>query len=166
MSQFNFLIRTFKFLNQFKLWLCLLTAFSSKPQVCKLWYPPLAVEEARRMRLPVSLRAAMASSYAVCGLHIKGTAGLGKCLQKVDLLLNRNIGTSVVAARGEALRKDESGSYMEPANKLMLACSLALVFGVSRLLFKTSFRNPLIVGSIAYDSKCVAYLIKIPKLKT
>lgn len=40
---------------------------------------------------------------------MKGRGILGKCQQKVDLFLNRNIGTSVVAAQGEVLRKDESG---------------------------------------------------------
>ncbi|XP_040922330.1 poly(A) RNA polymerase, mitochondrial isoform X2 [Toxotes jaculatrix] len=49
----------------------------------------------------------MASSFAVCGLHLRGRGSLVKCLQKVETSLHRSIGTNVVAAQTEATRKDE-----------------------------------------------------------
>ncbi|XP_070842598.1 poly(A) RNA polymerase, mitochondrial [Chaetodon trifascialis] len=50
----------------------------------------------------------MASSIAVCRLHMRGRGSLGKCLQRVETFLHRNIATNVVAAQGEAHRKDEA----------------------------------------------------------
>ncbi|KAM6971076.1 poly(A) RNA polymerase, mitochondrial isoform 2-T2 [Tautogolabrus adspersus] len=50
----------------------------------------------------------MASSFAVCRLHMTGRGSLVKCLKKVDTLLTRNIGTNAVVAQGEALQKDKS----------------------------------------------------------
>ncbi|XP_076617012.1 poly(A) RNA polymerase, mitochondrial [Chaetodon auriga] len=50
----------------------------------------------------------MASSIAVCRLHMRGRGSLGKCLQRVETFLHRNIGTNVVAAQGETHRKDEA----------------------------------------------------------
>ncbi|XP_070784370.1 poly(A) RNA polymerase, mitochondrial [Enoplosus armatus] len=60
------------------------------------------------MRLSASLGAAMASSFAVCRLQVRGRGRLVKCLQKVDTCLHRTIGTNVVAVPGPALRKDEA----------------------------------------------------------
>nr|XP_020494246.2 poly(A) RNA polymerase, mitochondrial [Labrus bergylta] len=60
------------------------------------------------MRLTVSFGAEMASSIAVCRLHMTGRGSLVKCLKKVDTLLRRNIGTNAVVAQGEALCKEES----------------------------------------------------------
>ncbi|KAM9337725.1 poly(A) RNA polymerase, mitochondrial [Symphorus nematophorus] len=50
----------------------------------------------------------MASSIAVCRLHMRGRGSLVKSLQKVETFFHRNIGTKVVAAQGEALQKDET----------------------------------------------------------
>ncbi|XP_013768241.1 poly(A) RNA polymerase, mitochondrial [Pundamilia nyererei] len=60
------------------------------------------------MRIYASFRKAMASSFAVCRLHMRGRASLAKCLQKTDAFLHRSIGTDVVIARAEATRSDES----------------------------------------------------------
>ncbi|XP_033494106.1 poly(A) RNA polymerase, mitochondrial [Epinephelus lanceolatus] len=60
------------------------------------------------MRCSGSFVAAMASSLAVCRLHMRGRGSLAKCLRKVDTFLHRSIGTNVVAAEGETLRKDET----------------------------------------------------------
>ncbi|XP_054478870.1 poly(A) RNA polymerase, mitochondrial [Anoplopoma fimbria] len=43
----------------------------------------------------------MASSLAVCRLHMKGRGSLLKCLQKADTFFRRNIGTNAVAAQEE-----------------------------------------------------------------
>lgn len=61
------------------------------------------------MRIYASFRKTMASSFAVCRLHMRGRASLAKCLQKTDAFLHRSIGTDVVIARAEATRSDESG---------------------------------------------------------
>ncbi|KAM6908802.1 poly(A) RNA polymerase, mitochondrial isoform 1-T1 [Lycodopsis pacificus] len=53
------------------------------------------------MRLSASFGAAMASTLAVCRLHMKGRGSLSKCLQKVDTFLHRTIGTNVVAVKEE-----------------------------------------------------------------
>ncbi|KAM6971075.1 poly(A) RNA polymerase, mitochondrial isoform 1-T1 [Tautogolabrus adspersus] len=53
------------------------------------------------MRCTVSFGAAMASSFAVCRLHMTGRGSLVKCLKKVDTLLTRNIGTNAVVAQDE-----------------------------------------------------------------
>ncbi|XP_034428464.1 poly(A) RNA polymerase, mitochondrial isoform X1 [Hippoglossus hippoglossus] len=50
----------------------------------------------------------MASSYAVCRLHMRGRGSLGKCLQRLDTFLHRSIGSDVVAAQAEAARRDGS----------------------------------------------------------
>ncbi|GAA6219542.1 poly(A) RNA polymerase, mitochondrial [Lates japonicus] len=50
----------------------------------------------------------MASSFAVCRLHMRGRGSLVKCLQRLDTFLLRSIGTNVVAAQAEPTRKDES----------------------------------------------------------
>ncbi|XP_038579830.1 poly(A) RNA polymerase, mitochondrial [Micropterus salmoides] len=60
------------------------------------------------MRPCASIGAAMASSFAVCRLHMRGRGILVKGLQKVDTCLHRNIGTNVVAAQSAALRKEET----------------------------------------------------------
>ncbi|XP_063340397.1 poly(A) RNA polymerase, mitochondrial [Pelmatolapia mariae] len=60
------------------------------------------------MRICASFRKTMASSFAVCRLHMRGRASLAKCLQKTDAFLHRSIGTDVVIARAEATRSDES----------------------------------------------------------
>lgn len=62
------------------------------------------------MRLVALSQVAMASSYAVCRLHMRGRFGLAKSLQKVATRLKRNVGTNVAAVQGEALRKDKAGS--------------------------------------------------------
>lgn len=61
------------------------------------------------MRLSASFGAAMASSLAVCRLHMKGRGSLVKRLQRAQTFLHRNTGTKVVAAEGEALWKDRTG---------------------------------------------------------
>ncbi|XP_019943413.2 poly(A) RNA polymerase, mitochondrial [Paralichthys olivaceus] len=50
----------------------------------------------------------MASSYAVCRLHMGGRGSLGKCLQRLDTCLHRSIGTNVVAAQADSTRRDDS----------------------------------------------------------
>ncbi|XP_044195536.1 poly(A) RNA polymerase, mitochondrial [Thunnus albacares] len=60
------------------------------------------------MRPFISLTAAMASSIAVCRLHMRGRGSLATCLQRVDTFLLRSIGTNVAAAQTEAPRKDEA----------------------------------------------------------
>ena len=70
------------------------------------------------MRSSVSFRAAMASSLAVCRLHMRVTGSLLKSLQKVDTFLHRSIRTNAVAAQGEAPQKDETGQYMKLSNTL------------------------------------------------
>ncbi|XP_053198444.1 poly(A) RNA polymerase, mitochondrial [Scomber japonicus] len=50
----------------------------------------------------------MASSSTVCRLHMRGRGRLTTCLQRVDTLFLRSIGTNVVAAQSEAPRKDEA----------------------------------------------------------
>ncbi|XP_022609781.1 poly(A) RNA polymerase, mitochondrial [Seriola dumerili] len=59
----------------------------------------------------------MASSIAVCRLHMRGRGRLVKCLQKVDTFLHRSIGTNVVAAQSEATRKDESDEKEKDGRK-------------------------------------------------
>ncbi|XP_037312161.2 poly(A) RNA polymerase, mitochondrial isoform X2 [Pungitius pungitius] len=51
------------------------------------------------MRLTASFGAAMASSLAVCRLHMKGRGSLVKYLRKVDSYLHRTIGTNVFSAQ-------------------------------------------------------------------
>ncbi|KAI3355056.1 hypothetical protein L3Q82_017937 [Scortum barcoo] len=68
-----------------------------------------SVIRATRMRPSVSCVAAMASSLAVCRLHMRGRGSLVKCLRRVDTFLHRHTGSNAVAAPGETLRKDESG---------------------------------------------------------
>ncbi|XP_041670674.1 poly(A) RNA polymerase, mitochondrial [Cheilinus undulatus] len=60
------------------------------------------------MRLIISSQAAMASSFAVCRLHMTGRGSLLKCLKRVDSLTKRNIVSNVVAAQGEAVHKEET----------------------------------------------------------
>ncbi|XP_069007405.1 poly(A) RNA polymerase, mitochondrial [Embiotoca jacksoni] len=56
----------------------------------------------------------MASSLAVCRLHMRGGGSFVKCLQKVDTFLHRSIATDVVAAaRADAPRKEESDEKEE-----------------------------------------------------
>lgn len=66
------------------------------------------------MRSSPSSLAAMASSFALRRLHMRGKGGLCKCLQKVDTFLHRTIGTNAVAA-GEAPVKDDTGEYLKPS---------------------------------------------------
>lgn len=61
-----------------------------------------------RMRLSASVLTAMASSFAVCRLHMRGRVGLVKSLQKADTFLPRSIGTDVAAAQAEAPPRDGS----------------------------------------------------------
>lgn len=72
------------------------------------WRLSVAVDAATRMRIFNSLTAAMASSLAVCRLHMSGRGKLVKGLQKVDTFLQRSIGTNV-ASQAETPRKDETG---------------------------------------------------------
>lgn len=81
--------------------------------VYTFWYLSVAVQKATLMRLFYFLGVTMASSYTVWRFHMWVTGSLGKCLQKVDTLLYRNIRTNVTAVGGEALRKDETGSYIK-----------------------------------------------------
>ncbi|XP_022047896.2 poly(A) RNA polymerase, mitochondrial isoform X1 [Acanthochromis polyacanthus] len=60
------------------------------------------------MRLFASILTAMASSFAVCRLHMRGRVGLLKSLQKPDTFLQRSIGTDIVAAQAEAPPRDGS----------------------------------------------------------
>nr|XP_040023082.1 poly(A) RNA polymerase, mitochondrial isoform X1 [Gasterosteus aculeatus aculeatus] len=53
------------------------------------------------MRLTRSFGTTMASSLAVCRLHMKGRGSLVKYLRKVDSYLHRTIGTNVVSAQEE-----------------------------------------------------------------
>ena len=71
-----------------------------------------AVEQVTRMRSSPSSSAAMAASFALRRLHMRGRGGLCKCLQKVDRFPHRAIGTNVVAA-GEAAVKDDTGEYLK-----------------------------------------------------
>ncbi|XP_073344599.1 poly(A) RNA polymerase, mitochondrial [Pagrus major] len=50
----------------------------------------------------------MASSLAVCRLHMRGRGSLVRSLRRVETFLHRNIGTNVAAAEGDALRKEET----------------------------------------------------------
>ncbi|XP_047424847.1 poly(A) RNA polymerase, mitochondrial [Mugil cephalus] len=50
----------------------------------------------------------MASSFAVCRLHMRGRSSLVNCLQRVDTFHIRSIGTDVVATQAEATRKNEN----------------------------------------------------------
>lgn len=61
------------------------------------------------MRSLAPFQIAMASSLAMCRLHVRGRGSLVKCLQNADTFLHRSIGTNVVAAQAEATRKDETG---------------------------------------------------------
>ncbi|XP_026218379.1 poly(A) RNA polymerase, mitochondrial [Anabas testudineus] len=55
-----------------------------------------------------SFQIAMASSLVMCTLQMRGRGSLVKCLQNVDKLLLRGIGTNVVSAQAEATRKEET----------------------------------------------------------
>nr|XP_046227473.1 poly(A) RNA polymerase, mitochondrial [Scatophagus argus] len=59
------------------------------------------------MRFSANIPTAMASSIAMCRLHMRGRNSLVKYLKKVDTFLHKNTLTSA-AVLGEALRKDET----------------------------------------------------------
>ncbi|XP_034562375.1 poly(A) RNA polymerase, mitochondrial [Notolabrus celidotus] len=60
------------------------------------------------MRISVSFGAAMASSIAVCRLHMTGRGNLIKYLKQVNTLVKRNVGTNAVATISETPRKEET----------------------------------------------------------
>ncbi|XP_018553810.1 LOW QUALITY PROTEIN: poly(A) RNA polymerase, mitochondrial [Lates calcarifer] len=63
----------------------------------------------------------MASSFAVCRLHMRGRGSPVKCLQRLDTFLLRSIGTNVVAAQAEPTRKDESDEKEKDGPKSLYA---------------------------------------------
>ncbi|CAJ1081843.1 poly(A) RNA polymerase%2C mitochondrial [Xyrichtys novacula] len=60
------------------------------------------------MRRFVSFGTAMASSIAVCGLHMTGGRSIINSTKWVKTLFRRDVGTNAAAAQGEALRKEET----------------------------------------------------------
>ncbi|XP_074549720.1 poly(A) RNA polymerase, mitochondrial [Halichoeres trimaculatus] len=66
------------------------------------------------MRVSVSFEAAMASSMAVCRLHLTGRRNLIKYLKQVNTLVRRSTGTNAVATKSDTLRKEDPDEKVGP----------------------------------------------------
>lgn len=62
-----------------------------------------------RMRFSSSLRVAMASPFTVHRLHMRGRSPLVKCLNTIETILRRSVGTEPVVAQTEGVQGDDSG---------------------------------------------------------
>ncbi|XP_029004135.1 poly(A) RNA polymerase, mitochondrial [Betta splendens] len=72
------------------------------------------------MRSFCLFRIAMASSLAMCRLHVMGRSSLVKCLQNGDTFLHRCVGTNVVAAQVKASRKEETEDGRKSLNAVQV----------------------------------------------
>lgn len=95
--------------------LCSSTLSATTPDVI-----PLTCRTHSRAHAPLCLfQTAMASSLAMCRLHVMGRSSLVKCLQNAETFFHRSIGTNI-AAQVETSRKEDIGKKTLLSNKTSL----------------------------------------------